>query len=87
MRRLSVGTVMAALLLAVHGGAFAAEPQPIPPERFGPLHAMVQAQPGENRFWEVSWLTDLWEARRQAAGEGKPIFIWAGSQGPPITGC
>jgi hypothetical protein len=29
----------------------------------------------------------VWSARRKAAAEGKPIFIWAGSGGGPVGVC
>lgn len=67
--------------------ANAAEPEPIEPDRLRGLHELIGQQPGESRFWELPWLLDTWEARRKAAAEGKPIFVWCGSQGAPIGGC
>lgn len=62
-------------------------PKPIAPEEFGALFKMFKAQPGENRFREIPWLLDIWEARRKAAAEGKPLLVWSGAGGPPIGVC
>jgi hypothetical protein len=52
----------------------------IPPAEFGTLHALIKPKPGG--FDEVPWLTSLWEARKKAAAEGKPILIWVGDGHP-----
>jgi len=65
----------------------AEEPKLIPPERFDKLHKMIKPQPGEARFHEIPWLLSIWEARKQAAAEGKPILVWSGSGGAPIGSC
>ena len=50
------------------------------------LHRLIQPEPGE-LVWRdsIPWRTDLWEARREAAAEGKPIFLWE-MDGHPL-GC
>lgn len=60
---------------------------PIPADQFGTLNTLIKPQAGELRFHEIRWLLDVWEARRKAAAEGKPILVWAGSGGAPIGGC
>jgi hypothetical protein len=65
----------------------AGEPRPLSPQRMAELRQRILPQPGENRIWEISWLEDIWEARQQAAAAGKPIFVWGGSEGAPITNC
>ncbi len=55
-------------------------PEPIPPDRFAGLRAEIKPEPGG--FEDVPWMTNLWEARRKAAAEGKPLFVWSGG-GPP----
>jgi hypothetical protein len=67
--------------------AHAAQPGPIPPEQFAALHKLIRPQPGELRFHEIPWLLDVWEARRKAAAEGKPILVWSGAGGAPIGVC
>ena len=52
-------------------------------ERFDAVQKLIKPQPGESRWMEIPWLTSLWEARQQAAKEGKPIFVWFGSGGSP----
>ncbi len=49
------------------------------------LHAMIRPRTGEAIWSEIPWMTDLWEARKKAAAEGKPIFLWT-AQADPI-GC
>ena len=63
------------------------EPKAIPPEQFEQLHKMIKPQAGEMRFEEIPWYLSVWEARKKAAEEGKPILVWSGSGGAPIGGC
>ena len=63
------------------------EPGAIPAGQFARLYRMIRVQPGEQRFWQVPWKLTVTEARRQAAREGKPIFVWAGAGGAPIGVC
>ena len=85
-------TVATGLLLALAAGvSFAAEKeQPVPPltpEQFNVLHKLIKPQPGELRFHEIPWLIDVWEARKKAAAEGKPILVWSGAGGSPLGVC
>jgi hypothetical protein len=63
------------------------EPAAIPTEQFVKLHTLIKPQPGELRFHEIPWLIDVWEARKKAAAEGKPILVWSGAGGAPIGVC
>jgi hypothetical protein len=47
--------------------------------------AAVLPAPGESAWLDVGWETDLWAARRRAAVEGKPVFLWE-MDGHPL-GC
>ena len=55
------------------------------PEKFGRLHVLIKPQAGEDKWAAIPWLTSLWQARRQAAAEGKPILLWE-MDGHPL-GC
>ena len=55
----------------------------ITPDQFEKVHKLLKPQPGESRWREIAWETSLWEARRKAAAEGKPIAVWTGSGGAP----
>ena len=55
--------------------------------QFAEQHAMIKRQPGEARYLDIEWHPTVWEARQKAAREGKPLFIWAGSEGAPSAGC
>jgi hypothetical protein len=48
---------------------------------------LAQILPGSDEMsWaSIPWQTDLWEARRLAAEQGKPIFAWM-MNGNPL-GC
>lgn len=84
-RQLCCSTVLA---LSFSGGlARADEPQAINNVEFDRLHKLIATQPGESRWMEIDWHPTVWEARRKAAAEGKPIFIMAGSGGAPAAGC
>ena len=54
---------------------------------FDEIHSLVKRQPGESRWMEIDWYPSVWEARKRAAAEGKPIFLMAGSGGAPAAGC
>lgn len=45
----------------------------------------IRPAAGEDRYAEIPWLTSLWEARKKAAAEGKPILLWE-MDGHPL-GC
>ncbi|HEX2033159.1 MAG TPA: hypothetical protein VHN78_16590 [Chloroflexota bacterium] len=58
---------------------------PIDPGSFRETLAALKAAPGELKWASIPWQTDLWEARKLAAEQGKPIFMWA-MNGNPL-GC
>jgi hypothetical protein len=64
----------------------AAAPEPaLPASEVASLLEQVRPRPGEDLFATVPWQTSLWEARRQAAKDGKPILLWE-MDGHPL-GC
>lgn len=69
------------------GLASAQLPQPIPPEQFDKLLQTIKPRPAESRFQDIPWLLNVWDARKKAAEEGKPILIWSGAGGAPIGPC
>ena len=52
---------------------------------FRGLMAYVRPRSEEVRWQTIPWQTDLWEARRLAMEQGKPIFLWT-MNGNPL-GC
>lgn len=73
---------------------------PLPPEeatptpatadaaaRFATAHRLLKPQAGESRWMEVPWLTSVWEARRRAAAEGKPMLLVAAGKGSALGPC
>jgi hypothetical protein len=74
------------LACGLAGLAFAARAsEPLTPRQFDKLHALIKPAPGEDKWATIPWQTSLWEARRRAAAEGKPILLWE-MDGHPL-GC
>jgi hypothetical protein len=88
--KIGCGLAIAAVLLPVGALSRAKdppEPEAIPVDQFVKLHTLIKPQPGELRFHEIPWLIDVWEARKKAAAEGKPILVWSGAGGSPVGVC
>lgn len=79
--------IVALLLGGFVSAGQGAAPVALDEAAFGRLHQLIQRQPGESRWMEIDWHPNVWEAREQAAAEGKPIFLLAGSGGAPAAGC
>jgi hypothetical protein len=62
-----------------------ADPLTIPPGQFETIRALIKPHAGEDQWTEIPWLTNLSEARKKAAAEGKPILLWE-MDGHPL-GC
>jgi hypothetical protein len=69
--------------LTLLGAASTAEP--VGPQEFQQLLTAIKPQSGEDKWAEIPWLSSLWQARKQAAAEGKPILLWE-MDGHPL-GC
>jgi len=60
------------------------EPTPTP-DQFDKLRALIKPHTGEDKWAEIPWTANLWEARQRAAALGKPILLWE-MDGNPL-GC
>jgi hypothetical protein len=80
-RRIALAGAALALLL----GPSLRASEPIDPGRFETLHQTIQPRPDEEQWLQIPWETSLWEARRKASAEGKPILLWE-MDGNPL-GC
>jgi hypothetical protein len=69
--------------LTIAGAVHCAEP--IKPEQFDKIRAVIRPQRHEDRWAGIGWRTDLWGARQEAAAAGKPILLWE-MDGHPL-GC
>ena len=58
---------------------------PIQPDQLAKLHALIKPRKSEDRWAEIPWLASLWQARQEAAKQGKPILLWE-MDGHPL-GC
>ena len=86
MKAVVVGACAAAMLAGV-GVASVQDKDSRSLAEIEKLHRMIRPQPGESRWMEIDWYPSVWEARKKAAAEGKPLFLWAGSGGAPSAGC
>ena len=71
---------------AVAVGLFGLAPQSAEKEalsaaNFQKLHAMIRPDLKKS-FEAIPWMTSLWEARKRAAREDKPIVLWSGDPHP-----
>ena len=55
-------------------------------ESFEKLHSVIKPQPGEWAWARIPWMSDLGEARKKAAAEGKPLYVWT-MAGEPLGQC
>jgi hypothetical protein len=78
------------LTWAVTGlSAPAGDPQagtpPIRQDQFDKLQTLIKPDRGEDQWARIPWVSDLWQARKIAAQQGKPILLWE-MDGHPL-GC
>jgi hypothetical protein len=69
--------------LAVGPSAPAVEP--ISPQQFTRIQALIKPGANDDRWASIPWRTDLWQARQIAAEQGKPMLLWE-MDGHPL-GC
>lgn len=78
---------VAVLIVAGRSALLADQPAPLPADQLDTIHRLIKPRAGESRWMEIDWHPSVWEGRKKAAKEGKPLFIWAGSGGAPAAGC
>jgi hypothetical protein len=78
-------TSRSAALLVLIIPVFASAAAPITPAQYAKVRELVRPAPEDVKWLQVPWRTSLWEARREAAREGKPILLWE-MDGHPL-GC
>lgn len=84
MKRLSLLAVLAALPALAQDRPKKTES--ISTEKFAQIHALMKPQPDEWKWAQVPWMGDLGEARKKAAAEGKPLYVWT-MAGEPLGQC
>ena len=57
--------------------------KPLDAETFRETLAFLTPKPEEMKWASIPWQTDLWEARRLAREQNKPIFMWS-MNGKPL---
>lgn len=68
--------LIAVVLLGLGCGALLHSADPIAPDQFRQLQALIKPGANEDKWATIPWGVNLWEARRQAARLGKPILLW-----------
>lgn len=71
--------------LSAHHRVPRIEPAGLSAEDAAMVRSVVPPTAGEDSFAAIPWQVNLWDARRLAAAEGKPIFLWE-MDGHPL-GC
>ncbi len=86
MRRILFGglAVAAVAVLAAPRPAHTSAP-PLTDAEVTQLRKAIRPAAGEDPFDTIPWETSLWEARRKAAADGKPVLLWE-MDGHPL-GC
>jgi hypothetical protein len=74
-----------ALGVALVASSTASAAELIKPEQIAKLQTLIKPDAAEQKWEEIPWLADLWEARKLAAKQGKPILLWE-MDGHPL-GC
>ncbi len=59
---------------------------PIPADQFGNLVKLIKPTAAESSWSSIPWMSDINEARKKAAAEGKPLFVWT-TASEPLGGC
>src|SRR5262249_56615699 len=85
----SLARVLLAAGLLIGGASLSSAPAQIDlnGETFAQLRKQIRPQPGESRWMEIPWLIDVHEARKKAAAEGKPLFVYSGGGASGIGAC
>ena len=79
------GRYLFALVLCGLGLAGVRADGPLTPAQFAKVFQVIQPRAEEQKWTQIPWQTNLWEARKQAAAAGKPILLWE-MDGHPL-GC
>jgi len=61
--------------------------KPLSTERFAQVRSLIAPRLGEAAWLDIPWEIDVWEARKRAAAEGKPIFFLTGGGASPLGEC
>lgn len=89
MKRSSLRNMTAGALLGLAAGWTVAADAPsaahLSPATFAKLQGLIKPDPNEDKWDQIPWLASLWQARKRAAAEGKPILLWE-MDGHPL-GC
>ena len=90
-RRSPLASVSIAIFVSLSISALspiAADDASVAPGDWPALQRLIRPGEGEARWATVPWepALDLWKARKKAAEEGKPLFLWY-MAGEPLGMC
>jgi len=83
--RFKIHLILAAGLFAALFPTRSVVADPLTAKQFDQLWSVIRPQPGEDKWDTIAWRADLWEARKEAAAQGKPLLLWE-MDGHPL-GC
>jgi hypothetical protein len=88
---LKLGMILIGVGIVTHS-ARAEKPAPanrsaLSPAEFTRSLALIRPRPGEAKWMTIPWEIDVWQARKRAAAEGKPIFFLTGGGHSPLGDC
>ena len=66
----------ALLLLAVPAVSSASPGDEVKVQEVEALKTLIKPRAEETKWEEIPWQVDLWDARKKAAREGKPLMLW-----------
>jgi hypothetical protein len=58
----------------------------VPADQFDPLVKLIKPTAAESTWSSIPWMSDINAARKKAAAEGKPLFVWT-TASEPLGGC
>jgi hypothetical protein len=80
-RGIPIAAVISGVLAAAPAGPAAGQVSFADLDR---LLGAVKPQPGESPWREITWLTDVTEARARSVAEDKPILVFTAADGSPL---
>ena len=78
--------LLSALLIVLSAPRPTLGADPIPTDQFDNLVKLVKPTAAESSWSSIPWMSDINAARKKAAAEGKPLFVWT-TASEPLGGC
>jgi DMSO/TMAO reductase YedYZ molybdopterin-dependent catalytic subunit len=83
--KLTVTRLLALGMVLLGGARLARSADPLTTADFDRVKQLTRPEEADEAWLKIPWLSSLWEARKEAAKQGKPMLIWE-MDGNPL-GC